>query len=81
MIMIRIYTLCMIICVCHRISEHAIADCGRQGMCFEAVQFELGVATQCGLCECEARKILVNTAPQQVRVYPTMSDAIGLSAY
>jgi bacterioferritin-associated ferredoxin len=80
MIMIRIYTLGMIICVCHRISENAIADCGRQGMCFEAVQFELGVATQCGQCECEARKILADTVRHQVRVYSTMADAIGLSA-
>jgi bacterioferritin-associated ferredoxin len=43
----------MIVCVCHRVSDKEIAELASQGMGFDEVQFELGVATQCGRCaEC-----------------------------
>jgi len=47
----------MIVCVCHRISDRAIRQCARQGMAFDDLQLELGVATQCGKCESCARSV------------------------
>ena len=41
----------MIVCVCRRISDHQIRQAVRDGaQTLEALQFELGVATQCGRC-------------------------------
>lgn len=47
----------MIVCVCHRVNDRAIAQCARQGMAFDDLQLELGVATQCGKCETCARAL------------------------
>jgi bacterioferritin-associated ferredoxin len=48
----------MIVCVCHRISDREIARHARGGMSFDDIQFELGVATQCGQCESCARDVV-----------------------
>jgi bacterioferritin-associated ferredoxin len=48
----------MIVCVCHRISDREIARHARAGMGFDEIQFELGVATQCGQCEDCARDVV-----------------------
>ena len=48
----------MIVCVCHRVSDREIARHARAGMGFEEIQFELGVATQCGQCEGCARDVV-----------------------
>ena len=48
----------MIICVCRRISDREIARHARAGMGFDDIQFELGVATQCGSCESSARDVV-----------------------
>ncbi len=48
----------MIICVCRRISDREIARHARAGMGFDEIQFELGVATQCGCCEGCARDVV-----------------------
>jgi bacterioferritin-associated ferredoxin len=48
----------MIVCVCHRISDREIARHARAGMSFDEIQFELGVATQCGQCEGCARDVV-----------------------
>ena len=48
----------MIVCVCRRISDREIARHARAGMSFDAIQFELGVATQCGCCERCARDVV-----------------------
>jgi bacterioferritin-associated ferredoxin len=48
----------MIVCVCHRISDREIARHARAGMSFDEIQFELGVATQCGQCEGCAREVV-----------------------
>ena len=48
----------MIICVCRRISDREIARHARAGMGFDDIQFELGVATQCGRCESSARDVV-----------------------
>ena len=39
----------MIVCVCRRISDHQIRQAAAEGaVSLECLQFELGVATQCG---------------------------------
>ena len=48
----------MIVCVCRRISDREIARHARAGMGFDEIQFELGVATQCGQCESCARDVV-----------------------
>lgn len=48
----------MIVCVCRRISDREIARHARAGMSFDDIQFELGVATQCGCCERCARDVV-----------------------
>ena len=48
----------MIVCVCRRISDREITRHARAGMTFDDIQFELGVATQCGQCEGCARTIV-----------------------
>jgi bacterioferritin-associated ferredoxin len=67
---IRIYTpprpihhrqpnrLAMIVCVCKRVSDREIARHAHAGMTFDDIQFELGVATQCGQCEGCARDVV-----------------------
>jgi bacterioferritin-associated ferredoxin len=46
----------MIVCVCRRVSDRDIARLARNGMGFDEIQFELGVATQCGRCEGSTRR-------------------------
>lgn len=41
----------MIVCICRRISDREIARHARAGLGFDEIQFELGVAMQCGQCE------------------------------
>jgi bacterioferritin-associated ferredoxin len=48
----------MIVCVCRRVSDREIARHARAGMDFDDIQFELGVATQCGQCESCARDVV-----------------------
>jgi bacterioferritin-associated ferredoxin len=53
----------MIICVCRRVSDREIARHARAGMGFDDIQFELGVATQCGQCEGCARDVVAQCNP------------------
>ena len=48
----------MIVCVCRRVSDREITRHARAGMSFDEIQFELGVATQCGQCEGCARDVV-----------------------
>lgn len=48
----------MIVCVCRRVSDREIARHAHAGMGFDDIQFELGVATQCGRCEGCARGVV-----------------------
>ncbi|MBX9937123.1 MAG: (2Fe-2S)-binding protein [Burkholderiaceae bacterium] len=48
----------MIVCVCRRVSDRDIARHAHAGMGFDDIQFELGVATQCGRCESCARDVV-----------------------
>lgn len=52
----------MIVCVCHRISDREIARRASAGLSFDEIQFELGVATQCGNCETCARDVVAKCA-------------------
>ena len=47
----------MIVCVCRRISDHQIRAAAAEGAhSLECLQFDLGVATQCGRCaDCASR--------------------------
>ena len=47
----------MIVCVCRRVSDHQIRQAAAQGAhSLECLQFDLGVATQCGRCaDCASR--------------------------
>lgn len=55
----------MIVCVCRRVSDREIARHVRAGMDFDDIQFELGVATQCGQCECCAREVVAQCSASQ----------------
>jgi len=48
------YSVHMIVCICHRVSDRDIAIAARDGCSsFDELQFELAVATSCGKChEC-----------------------------
>ncbi len=48
----------MIVCVCKRVSDREIHRHVRAGLGFDEIQFELGVATQCGKCEDCARDVI-----------------------
>ncbi len=48
----------MIVCVCRRVSDREIARHARAGLDFDEIQFELGVALQCGRCEGCARDVV-----------------------
>lgn len=52
----------MIVCVCRRVSDREIARHAKAGMSFDDIQFELGVATQCGRCEGCARDVVAQCA-------------------
>jgi bacterioferritin-associated ferredoxin len=66
----------MIVCVCRRVSDHAIRSAAADGaMSLECLQLELGVATQCGRCaDCavrvldEARGRVVDEAAPRARI-------------
>ena len=58
-------TTAMIVCVCRRISDREIARHARAGMSFDEIQFELGVATQCGCCEGCARDVVAQCSPSR----------------
>jgi bacterioferritin-associated ferredoxin len=47
----------MIVCVCRRVSDHQIRQAAAEGaVSLECLQFDLGVATQCGRCaDCACR--------------------------
>jgi bacterioferritin-associated ferredoxin len=48
----------MVVCVCRRVSDRDIAKRAAQGASFDDIQFDLGVASQCGSCESCAREVI-----------------------
>ncbi|MBO9680903.1 (2Fe-2S)-binding protein [Paenacidovorax monticola] len=78
----------MIVCVCRRVSDREIARHARAGMSFDEIQFELGVATQCGRCESCARDVVAQcsashpvaalhneAAPQTIQLAKSILDS------
>ncbi len=55
----------MIVCVCRRVNDKAIAQAARGGASFDDIQIDMGVATQCGQCESSARAVWAQCRPQQ----------------
>ncbi len=55
----------MIVCVCRRVNDKAIAQAARCGASFDDIQIDMGVATQCGQCESSARAVWAQRRPQQ----------------
>lgn len=73
----------MIVCVCRRISDREIARHAHAGMGFDEIQFELGVATQCGRCEGCARDVVAQchaTRPVAALRQETAGSASGACA-
>jgi bacterioferritin-associated ferredoxin len=65
----------MIVCVCRRVSDREIARHARAGMDFDDIQFELGVASQCGQCEGCARDVIAQcNACQPVAAIRSSAD-------
>ena len=91
---IRIYTMAnptskplrpaMIVCVCNRVSDREIARHARAGMSFDDIQFELGVATQCGRCENCARDVVAQcsaTCPvAAIQLAPRLQESAAWNA-
>lgn len=48
----------MIVCICQRVSDKTIAAQAHAGRSFDEIQFDLGIAMQCGRCEDCARAIV-----------------------
>jgi bacterioferritin-associated ferredoxin len=70
----------MIVCVCRRVSDREIARHARAGMTFDDIQFELGVATQCGQCESCARDVVAQCSASHpvaavVQLAPSIRDS------
>ncbi|HSV45821.1 MAG TPA: (2Fe-2S)-binding protein [Ramlibacter sp.] len=69
----------MIVCVCRRVSDREIARHARAGMSFDDIQFELGVATQCGQCEGCARDVVAQcsatTPVAAIQLAPSMQES------
>jgi bacterioferritin-associated ferredoxin len=68
----------MIVCVCRRVSDHQIRQAAADGaVSLECLQFDLGVATQCGRCAdcasrilCDAHAALTPHHPPHVSLEP-----------
>lgn len=67
----------MIICVCRRISDREIARHARAGMGFDEIQFELGVATQCGRCETCARNVVTECSATAPTAHLTLNAPVS----
>lgn len=66
----------MIVCVCRRVSDREIACHARAGMDFDDIQFELGVATQCGQCEGCAREVVAQCSSMEPPAAIHLSESI-----
>lgn len=55
----------MIVCVCRRVSDRDIHQAVHNGAaCFDDLQIDTGVATQCGRCEGCVREVLSSVSGQ-----------------
>lgn len=71
----------MIVCVCKRVSDRDIARNVHAGMGFDDIQFELGVATQCGRCEGCARDVVAQCQRMHTiaHIKPAPTETRGLA--
>ena len=70
----------MIVCVCHRVSDREITRHAQEGKNFDDIQFELGVASQCGRCEECARNVIDQCHATQCATRPVWSPInMGMS--
>jgi bacterioferritin-associated ferredoxin len=80
---VRITITPMILCLCHRVTDHAIADAVRAGCrSFDALQDATCVASGCGACEDDARQAFAQaqracTATSQTQPRVVMLHAVG----
>ncbi len=56
----------MIVCVCRRVNDKAIAQAAHGGASFDDIQIDMGVGMQCGQCESSARAVWMQCRPTQV---------------
>jgi len=73
----------MIVCVCRRITDHQIRQAAADGaVSLECLQFELGVATQCGRCADCASHVLCDAraAKAEARGVHPQHVSLGLHA-
>jgi bacterioferritin-associated ferredoxin len=72
----------MIVCVCRRVSDHQIRQAAAEGaVSLECLQFELGVATQCGRCADCASHVLCDARAAKMQAHvaqPQHHVSIGL---
>ena len=72
----------MIVCVCRRVSDHQIRQAVSDGaVSLECLQFELGVATQCGSCADCASHVLCDAreAKREALLAPQHHVVLGLA--
>lgn len=52
----------MYICICNQVNDRQIADAVREGVrSIDDLKCHLDVATCCGMCETDARRVIENT--------------------
>ena len=71
----------MIVCVCRRVTDHQIRQAAAEGaVSLECLQFELGVATQCGRCADCASHVLCDAraAKGEARVAHPQHVTMGM---
>ena len=72
----------MIVCVCRRISDHQIRQAVADGaQTLECLQFDLGVATQCGRCADCASRVLCDARDSRTQVPHQQSASSGLTPH
>lgn len=70
----------MIVCVCRRISDHQIRKAAANGAhSLECLQFDLGVATQCGRCADCASRVLCEARSANAHPHPHPQRVISLT--
>ncbi|MGH8795826.1 MAG: (2Fe-2S)-binding protein [Caldimonas sp.] len=63
----------MIVCVCRRVSDQQIREAAAEGAhSLECLQFELGVATQCGRCADCATRVLCDARAAEAKASLTV---------
>jgi len=70
----------MIVCVCRRISDHQIRQAAADGArTLECLQFDLGVATQCGRCADSASRVLCDAKDECCQSTHVLGATSGLT--